>query len=67
MKLTDSTVKIANLIFLSPLISLLLIHYVLGETLFLSTGVGLALILCGLLLQKLRFSSHNLTKQSVLR
>lgn len=52
MKLTDSTVKIANLIFLSPLISLMLIHLVLGEPILPSTGVGLGLIISGLLLQK---------------
>lgn len=55
LKLTDSTARIANLIFLSPLVSLLLIHLILGEPLLPSTGVGLALILCGLALQKLRW------------
>ena len=53
MKLTDSTAKIANLIFLSPLLSLMLIHFILGEPILASTGQGLALILCGLLLQKI--------------
>jgi drug/metabolite transporter (DMT)-like permease len=53
MKLTDSTAKIANLIFLSPLISLLLIHLLLGEPILPSTGFGLGLILTGLLVQKL--------------
>ncbi|WP_024303867.1 DMT family transporter [Pseudogulbenkiania sp. MAI-1] len=53
MKLTSSTAKIANLIFLSPLLSLLLIWLIIGEPIFGSTLVGLGLILSGLLLQKL--------------
>lgn len=53
LRLTSSTARIANLIFLSPLISLLLIHFVLQEPLYPSTGLGLALILTGLALQKI--------------
>jgi len=53
MKLTESTAKIANLIFLSPLLSLLLIHQIIGEPIYPSTLTGLALILGGLVLQKL--------------
>ncbi|TCP15569.1 drug/metabolite transporter (DMT)-like permease [Crenobacter luteus] len=52
MKLTESTARIANLIFLSPLLSLALIHLIVGETIYPSTFVGLALILGGLALQK---------------
>ncbi|KUM03751.1 DMT family transporter [Chromobacterium subtsugae] len=53
MKLTRSTASIANLIFLSPLLSLLLIHLILGEAILASTLLGLALILGGLAVQKL--------------
>ncbi|WP_159879228.1 DMT family transporter [Aquitalea denitrificans] len=53
MKLTNSTARIANLIFLSPLLSLGLIHFIVGEQILPSTLLGLALILGGLLLQKL--------------
>ncbi|MGL6072429.1 DMT family transporter [Craterilacuibacter sp.] len=53
MKLTKSTARIANLIFLSPIISLWLIHIFIGEPILASTLVGLGLILGGLLLQKL--------------
>lgn len=51
MKLTDSTAKIANLIFIAPILSLFLIHYLVGEEIFLSTLIGLALILVGLGIQ----------------
>ncbi|AMC34922.1 DMT family transporter [Janthinobacterium sp. B9-8] len=53
MKLTESTAKIANLIFLSPLISLFFIWFLIGERIFISTLFGLGLILLGLLIQKL--------------
>ena len=51
MKLTDSTARIANLIFLAPFLSLVFIHFVLGEHVVPSTLVGLVLIVGGLLLQ----------------
>ncbi len=53
MKLTYSTAKIANLIFLSPIISLFFIWLLIGETILMSTLFGLGLILLGLLAQKL--------------
>lgn len=53
MKLTESTARIANLIFLSPLLSLLLLRFLVGEAILPSTLLGLALILSGLALQKL--------------
>lgn len=54
MRLTTSTARIGNLIFLSPFLSLLLIHLVLGERIHATTFAGLGLILCGNLLQKRR-------------
>ncbi|TDR81596.1 DMT family transporter [Paludibacterium purpuratum] len=53
LKRAHSAARIANLIFLSPLVSLLLIHWLLGEAILPSTLAGLGLILAGLLLQKL--------------
>lgn len=53
MKLTFSTARIANLIFIAPLLSLLLISTILDEPILSSTLYGLALILVGLALQKL--------------
>lgn len=52
MRLTTQTAKIANLIFLSPFISLILIWFFLGEEILPSTLIGLVLIISGLLLQK---------------
>ncbi len=53
MKYTQSTAKIANLIFLSPFLSLIFIRVFLGEAILPSTLWGLALILSGLGIQQL--------------
>ncbi len=53
MRLTRSAARISNLIFLSPLLSLFLIHFFVGEPILPSTLVGLGLILGGLALQQL--------------
>jgi drug/metabolite transporter (DMT)-like permease len=48
------TARVSNLIFLSPPVSLLLLHLVVGEPILLSTLIGLVLILGGLGLQQLQ-------------
>ena len=60
MKLTDSTAKIANLIFIAPILSLFLIHYLVGEEILISTLIGLALILVGLGIQAFVKDNHVL-------
>ncbi len=57
MKLTDHTARIGNLIFLSPFLSLVFIHFLVGEDIFPSTYVGLTLIIAGLIVQQ-RKSLH---------
>jgi drug/metabolite transporter (DMT)-like permease len=54
MRLTQSTARIGNLIFLSPFLSLAIIHAVLGEAIHATTYAGLALILAGNLLGQRR-------------
>jgi len=51
LRLTTSTARIANLIFLAPFLSLVFIHFVLGEHVLPATIIGLVLIVGGLLLQ----------------
>lgn len=51
MKLTRSTARIANLIFISPFASLALIHFLVGEEIMPSSVVGLGFIVAGLALQ----------------
>ena len=52
LRLAENTSRVSNLIFLAPFLSLLLIHYVLGEPIYTSTFIGLGVIVGGLLLQK---------------
>lgn len=49
--------RVANLVFLSPPVSLLFIHWIVGEAIAPATIVGLACILSGLALQRLQKSS----------
>ncbi len=50
-----SAAQISNLIFLSPFLSLLFIHFLVGEEIYPSTYAGLGLIVAGLLLRNCRW------------
>jgi drug/metabolite transporter (DMT)-like permease len=52
LRLTDNASKVANLIFLSPILSLFLIHFIVGEDIHWSSGLGLLLIIAGNALQQ---------------
>ncbi|MCX6243879.1 MAG: DMT family transporter [Bacteroidetes bacterium] len=52
LKLSSTTARVSNLIYLSPFISLLLIRFFVGEAILLSTIIGLAFIVGGILLQQ---------------
>jgi drug/metabolite transporter (DMT)-like permease len=52
LKFSATTARVSNLIYLSPFISLLLIYFFVGEAILLSTIVGLAFIVGGILLQQ---------------
>jgi drug/metabolite transporter (DMT)-like permease len=52
LKLSGTTARVANLIYLVPFLSVLVIHFVLGEQIFFSTVIGLVLIVAGIYLQK---------------
>lgn len=52
MRRAANVSRVANLIFLSPFLSLLLIHHLLGETVQHATAVGLVLIVLGVALQR---------------
>lgn len=49
LKLAANAARVSQLIFLSPFLSLLLIHYVLGEDIHRATIAGLVLVVAGLL------------------
>ncbi|EHJ48139.1 protein of unknown function DUF6 transmembrane [Solidesulfovibrio carbinoliphilus subsp. oakridgensis] len=48
----ENAARVANLIFLSPFLSLILIHFLVGEAILPSTVAGLGLILAGLGVQR---------------
>ena len=56
MHSATSTAKIANLIFISPFISLIFIYFIVGEQIYISTIVGLTTIILGLVLQQFKSS-----------
>ncbi len=51
LKFTDTTARVANLVFLSPFASFILIHVLVGERIMPSSLAGLVLIVAGLVLQ----------------
>jgi len=51
MQTTNNTSKIANLIFISPFISLVFIYFILDEQIYISTLFGLCFIIFGLIIQ----------------
>jgi drug/metabolite transporter (DMT)-like permease len=50
---SENTARVSNLVFLSPFISLIIIQQFVGEKILLTTIIGLALIVGGILLQQL--------------
>ncbi len=57
LKLSRTTAQVGNLIYLSPFVSLVLIHFVVGEKIIISTLIGLIFIISGIMLQQ--YSSRS--------
>ena len=53
LKLSRTTAHVTSLIYLVPFLSIVVIHFVVGEKIFFSTVTGLILIVAGIILQKL--------------
>jgi len=54
LRLATSTDRVSNLVYLAPFLSLVFVHFILGEPLFLTTPAGLLLIVFGILIQSRR-------------
>ena len=52
LKLSCTTAQVSQLIYLTPFLSLLVIHFAVGESIYPSTLIGLVLIVTGILLQQ---------------
>lgn len=61
LKLARNTASVTSLIYLVPFLSLIVIHFVLGEEILPSTVVGAVFIVGGIILQKLRRRSRTAT------
>ncbi len=53
MNLTTSNAKIGNLVFFTPFLSLVFIHFILKETIYITTFIGLIFIVAGVLIQQI--------------
>jgi len=53
MHLSTNNAKIGNLVFMAPFVSLIFIHFILKETIFVTTFIGLIFIVSGILVQQL--------------
>lgn len=52
MHLSENNAKTGTLTFLSPFLSLIFIHFILGETIYVTTFIGLAFIISGIWFQQ---------------
>jgi drug/metabolite transporter (DMT)-like permease len=62
LQYAENTAKVSNLIFLSPFIALFFIHFLVGETIAISTIFGLALIIAGIMLQQKKTKKVTIQK-----
>jgi len=51
LRLSGTTAQVGNMVYLSPFLSLIFIHFVVGESIAVSTFAGLLLIMIGIVLQ----------------
>lgn len=54
LRLAENTSRVSNLVFLSPFLSLVFIHEIVGESIYITTYAGLVIIVAGLLVQRVR-------------
>jgi len=60
LQLSKNNARIGNIIFLSPFISLIFIRFILKETLFITTFIGLIFIVTGIFLQQFDKKSREI-------
>jgi drug/metabolite transporter (DMT)-like permease len=60
MQLSTNNAKIGNLVFMAPFVSLIFIHFILKEIIFITTFIGLVFIVTGIFTQRLDQKNRNL-------
>lgn len=53
MELSTNNAKIGNLVFMAPFVSLIFIHFILKESIYITTFIGLVFIVSGIFVQRL--------------
>ncbi len=61
MQLSTNNAKIGNLVFLAPFVSLFFIHFILKETIYITTFIGLVFIVTGIFTQRLDRKKQNVS------
>lgn len=64
LKLSETTARVSNLIFLSPFISLVFIRFIVGEEISFSTIIGLVFIVAGIVVQQYGRRPHRTPRNS---
>jgi drug/metabolite transporter (DMT)-like permease len=59
LQLSKTTAQVSNLVYAAPFLSLFFIHFIVGEEILLSTVIGLALIISGVVLQQFASSRRG--------
>ncbi len=59
LQYSTSTARVSNLIYITPFISLIFIHFVLGEKIFLTSIAGLVLIITGIFIQQCKYEMKS--------
>ncbi len=54
MKLSRSNDRISNLVYIAPFLSLVFIHFLVGEDIYVTSLAGLSLIVLGIIMEKIR-------------
>jgi len=54
MQLTETTGKISRFVFLSPFLSLIFIHFILGEQIYYTTYIGIVIIIIGIIIDDIK-------------
>jgi drug/metabolite transporter (DMT)-like permease len=52
LRISKTTAQISNLIYIAPFLSLVIIHFVVGEKILFTSVIGLIFIVCGILIQR---------------
>ncbi len=59
LQLAPTTDKVSNLVYLAPFISLIFVHFILHEPVYITTPAGLILIISGILIQNRKREGNN--------